>query len=953
MLCLACGLSHGQVVLDGSQGASGPLAGPDYQIDAQLGRQVGGNLFHSFATFNLDTGESATFSGPETVERVVGRVTGGNPSRIDGTLRSTIPGADLYLMNPNGVLFGENARLEVDGAFWATTADYLTLGETRFEATVGEGELSTAPVSAFGFVRAQPLEIAVEDSALTAGEGQTLGLVGGALGLGGAQLEAPGGAIHLVAVASPGEVIADGQRWRLSGATGGAVDARDSTVTVSGERAGLISLHGQSLSLANTALRADTIGGEGEGVTLDLETEVRLSDASQISANTRGAGRGGSVRVDTQVLTIDGSASERGATGLFADSLAEATGRGGAVVVNARDIDVIDGEISASSDGVGDGGEMRISAQRLTIDGRELGPPFSFFSLLTVNANGTGNGGTMSLDVGELTLLSGGGLTANANDGSGGEIVIDSDAINIDGGGLVTQIIIPAGASVSTRGAGQGGNLTVRAATIEIVDGGGFLAAASGTGDAGRIVIEAQDLLIDGAGTETGTAVATISTGNGRGGDVAVTASDILIRDGGSILTDSFGDSGSGDLAISADRITIDGAGTEFITGLSVGTFPDSQGPAGSLTLAVGELTVIDGGAVNASARGDGPAGRVVIDAGRIVIDGSGSDAATLLGSATTNGAGGLATIRADAIQIIDGGISTQTDGRGDAGQLEIVANTIDLQRGGSIASSTSGSGRGGDLQIRANQINLDGGVIGVDANPENVVLLPDAPDAERLGDAGDLTIVAEESLTLDNGSQLLAQADTSGGGSIAVVAPSVRLDNNSQVSASVFEGAEGGGNIAISADTLIAFDDSDIIARADQGLGGNIAIDAELFLRSPDVDLDASSNVLGNEGSVEVDAVELDISPALLELAAIYLRQQELSDRCGTRGVDAASSFALLGRGGVIADAAPQLLTQSSDLTSPLAVARSTLSIPPEKGYALAALETLARGSDASLGCL
>jgi len=90
-----------------------------------LGRQHGGNLFHSFQDFNLNSSESATFSGPNNVSNVISRVTGGNPSNIDGLIRSTMPNADMYFLNPYGIMFGPNAQLDVQGSFHASTADTL------------------------------------------------------------------------------------------------------------------------------------------------------------------------------------------------------------------------------------------------------------------------------------------------------------------------------------------------------------------------------------------------------------------------------------------------------------------------------------------------------------------------------------------------------------------------------------------------------------------------------------------------------------------------------------------------------------------------------------------------------------------------------------------------------------------------------------------------------------
>ena len=75
-----------QITLDGTLGRTGDLPGPHYQIGADLGQPHGGNLFHSFRDFNLQSHESATFSGPTNVQNIISRVTGGNPSSIDGTL---------------------------------------------------------------------------------------------------------------------------------------------------------------------------------------------------------------------------------------------------------------------------------------------------------------------------------------------------------------------------------------------------------------------------------------------------------------------------------------------------------------------------------------------------------------------------------------------------------------------------------------------------------------------------------------------------------------------------------------------------------------------------------------------------------------------------------------------------------------------------------------------------
>ena len=160
-----------EITLDGSLGApGGPLGKVDnnYQITENLGELRGSNLFYSFGQFNLDSGESATFAGPSQVDNILSRITGGNLSRIDGTIRSTYSGASLYLINPSGILFGPNAALDVQGSFHATTADYIELGDgVRFNAVPAAGEvpgLSSAPPEAFGFLGGNYAPIYVQES---------------------------------------------------------------------------------------------------------------------------------------------------------------------------------------------------------------------------------------------------------------------------------------------------------------------------------------------------------------------------------------------------------------------------------------------------------------------------------------------------------------------------------------------------------------------------------------------------------------------------------------------------------------------------------------------------------------------------------------------------------------------------------------------------------------------
>jgi filamentous hemagglutinin family protein len=94
------------------------------------GATRGTGLFHSFSQFNVGDRLSARFSVSPAIQNIFARVTGGDVSRIDGFLGTGIDNgtmlgaspASLFLLNPNGVIFGPNAKLDLAGSFLATTA---------------------------------------------------------------------------------------------------------------------------------------------------------------------------------------------------------------------------------------------------------------------------------------------------------------------------------------------------------------------------------------------------------------------------------------------------------------------------------------------------------------------------------------------------------------------------------------------------------------------------------------------------------------------------------------------------------------------------------------------------------------------------------------------------------------------------------------------------------------
>jgi len=164
------------------------------------GTQAGSNQFHSFQQFGLNQGQVANFLSNPAIQNILGRVTGGDASIINGRIQVTGSNANLYLMNPAGIVFGGNAILNVPGSFTATTANGIGIGNGWFNATGANNYASlVGQPNAFAFTNAQPGNI-LNFGNLAVGQGQTITLVGGTVINTGTT---SGGTVNVVAI--PGE----------------------------------------------------------------------------------------------------------------------------------------------------------------------------------------------------------------------------------------------------------------------------------------------------------------------------------------------------------------------------------------------------------------------------------------------------------------------------------------------------------------------------------------------------------------------------------------------------------------------------------------------------------------------------------------------------------------------------------------------------------------------------
>ncbi len=361
--CIFSPFAYSEVTLDGSMGTTGSLAGPDYQITEDLGQRTGGNLFHSFGQFNINSAESATFSGSAGINNVISRVTGGQTSTIDGAFRSTIPGANVYFLNPSGVIFGENASLDVQGSFHASTADYLKFKDgVKFETGLAKANpiLTTASPEEFGFLNDAPASISVSggnNKMLKVPEDATLSLIGGDISIEDRSLYAPSGQVILASTGSAGEVVMNESGIGTSSFTkGGDIHlshAQDNPVTiindsmqiadidVSADSAGSVVIRGGQMVMNNTNIWSQTTNGGGGGIDIGLAGDltikgvaeipnVEITPQSGITSSTTGEGKAGNIRLNVDKLKLT--------HGTHVYSTSRSSGNGGDLFINTNSI---------------------------------------------------------------------------------------------------------------------------------------------------------------------------------------------------------------------------------------------------------------------------------------------------------------------------------------------------------------------------------------------------------------------------------------------------------------------------------------------------------------------------------------------------------------------------------------------------------------------------------------
>lgn len=484
---------------------------------------------------------------------------------------------------------------------------------------------------------------------------------------------------------------------------------------------------------------------------------------------------------------------------------------------------------------------------------------------------GNVSSGTITLRAPSVLL---GGTVVTVTEGSelGGNLRVEADRLEAFQGVLATDTFGPANsgniavvtdeivlreisqiASFSNSGSGGGGgDVAVQTISLLGTAGGQIGSFAFGLGDAGNVVVNAEEIALSGfapgeltGGTFSSAAIFSTAQPNavGSSGIVDITTEGLALAAGATLSTSAFGNGDAGTINVAAsESITIDGAVfVDFIddtqpSAIASELFAGAIGRGGDINLMTPVLRITNGGSVSALSAGDGDAGAVNIIADeRVILDGVATFAAE-----PAAGRG-----RISRIEVISAAEST-----GQAGQLAIATPDLQVINGARIEATTAGVGRAGDILLTiADQLTLAGDGSGIFAstapgssgNGGDIVVLPNQiaiRDGARVsvasagtGAAGNLTMQGN-SLLLEQGLISAETVSSTGGNILLDFEDAIVLQDGSRISTTAgtaFAGGDG-GNIELTTTYLIATpnDNNDITANAFTGSGGRVIVTAE-----------------------------------------------------------------------------------------------------------------------------
>jgi filamentous hemagglutinin family protein len=881
------------------------------------GTIAGQNLFHSFEDFNLPAGSSAYFADPG-VANIFSRVTGNNSSTILGILGVTGGDANLFLLNPNGIMFGEGAALDLNGSFFATTADQIQFGEHSFAAIPNAQEdlslLTLDPSALFFNQTGQNGSIVLDGANLAVSEGKNLTLLGQGN-------RAPGILLKNSNLSVTKGNISLGSLGKLDQNTEIALQ-KDFQLgfPANTPRGDIILTKASEITSIHDASYADLDSQENKEIRLQ-SNNLELKDDSKIVTFTEGDSPGADINIDAQgTVKIIGESSSvfqeflasnltPGGSGELPSGLETATlgsGNAGDIKIQTSNLIIDQGTgVISSTDSTGKSGNLNLDvADNLTLRGSGLLTGSATFS--------PGNVGEINIKTKQLLVEQNGILSASTlGNGTAGNLNISaSGAIRVGNTPLIS--VIPTGIYTNTIfGNGAGGDLKIDTPQL-VLQNGGIISAASGViqvtkngfqlvplgGKGGNIELNVPEFIQVGgksAGDNFTSSILSDTRSYSPAGNLTINTGDLYIDADGLVSASSVGNGAGGNILINArNGIKIDGSGvknldaliTDALTGKQLNlanvkggvvAFTINQGTAGNIAINTSELNLDRGAMISAATYGDDDAGNLRINATKSIDVHS----SAIISSTFAAGDGGNLELNTKNLTISGGGaILSASAGSGKAGNIDILATESisikdripDVLFSGSISTgSYGGLGLSGNLKIDTQRLSIRDGA---NIQTNNVVLNP-AVNSQNIpftgivkSVPGKLTINATESLEILGNSILGQSSDDSLGSYISSTTNTLHPASDVIIHTgklSVFDGGEisvssfgegSAGKLAITADTILLKNAGSLTGSTLSGQGGNIMLQVNDFLHLEDNSfIDTNAIALGNGGNIEISA--------------------------------------------------------------------------------------------------
>lgn len=654
----------------------------NFNIDG--GDRAGGNLFNSFGRFSVPTNGSANFNNPADVQNIINRVTGGSLSDIDGLIKSN-GAANLFLINPAGIIFGQNARLDIGGSFLGSTADRLTFSDgTEFSAT---GTLAkpvltiNAPIG-LGF-RNNPAAIVNRSTGsvnpttnkfegIQVKPGNNLTFAGGDISFNGGKVKAPGGNVSLGGLASTGQLTINS-----NGRLGFPEGIARSNVSFQG---------------ADVDVLVDSPGGNGGSIAIDANN-LQILEKSVLRAGIRSGAladsRAGDIVFNTtDTINISGGSDVQNtlATGVL--------GRGGDINIQARNLNLSDSSslLRTRTFSGGNAGNININtSDRISIANNA--------SLITSTINAQGKAGDINLNTNNMSLVNNAllGSTTIANrgvaTGNAGNVVMNvGNNLSIDGSLIINSVDR---ANSTDRTEGSAGDIDLKTGSLTMTNKARIQNSTISVGNSGNIYIDAINS-IDLSGNSR--IFSTNVFGTGRVGNLKIGTNNLSLTEDSLISnTNAFGASEPGNIEINA-RNNISLNKSNIVNGNVQGI--EEEARSGNIAIDTRNLFLTNNARIfTNSTFGTGDAGDLSIKASdRISLDGSSIASSSVLG----RGSGGNITISTDKLTLANDSNLTNSAAvtRGRAGNINVNTNLLTLNKSQIATSTRSGEGGNIDLQV-------------------------------------------------------------------------------------------------------------------------------------------------------------------------------------------------------------------------------------------------------------